>query len=156
MDEPTVTVAGHVGGELRRRQVNEHAVADFSLACTPATRERGGGDGWQSGQTQWYRVTAWRRLAEHCTTSLRRGDPVVVHGRLTHRTWTNNNGVEVTDTEIEATFVGHDLRRGTSVFSRSLPSGAGLGPDLGAEPSAPPPDFAHEPSREPAREEVAA
>ena len=50
---------------------------------------------------------------------MRRGDPVVVHGRLTVNTWTNQQGVEVSSLEIEAIHVGHDLTRGTSAFTRT-------------------------------------
>jgi len=125
MDEPLVTITGHIGGEIRRRQAGETPVADFNVAVTPATRDRSTDD-WVPGVTQWYRVTAWRRLAVHCGDSLRSGEPVVVHGRLTHRTWVNNAGASVTDAEIDAVYVGHDLRRGTAVFSRAAPSPSAL------------------------------
>ena len=45
--------------------------------------------------------------------------PVVVHGRLTVNTWTNQQGVEVSSLEIEAIHVGHDLTRGTSNVTRT-------------------------------------
>jgi single-strand DNA-binding protein len=63
-------------------------------------------------------VNAWRALAENCERSLRRGDPVVVHGKLSAHVWTNKAGLEVTTFEVEAAFVGHDLNRGTSAFQR--------------------------------------
>ena len=58
-----------------------------------------------------------RQLADHVLVSLRRGDPVLVIGRLRVREWSNEDksGVVV---EIDATSVGHDLTRGTSTFSR--------------------------------------
>ena len=63
-------------------------------------------------------MTAWRALADNCASSLRRGDPVVVHGRLETRTYVNANNVEVLSFEIDALHVGHDLSRGTSAFTR--------------------------------------
>jgi single-strand DNA-binding protein len=65
-------------------------------------------------------VNAWRALAENCQRSLRRGDPVVVHGKLSAQVWTNSAGIEVTSFEVEASFVGHDLNRGTSEFTRGV------------------------------------
>ena len=63
-------------------------------------------------------------LAENCDRSLRRGDPVVVHGRLNAQTWTNKAGIEVTSFEVEAVLVGHDLARGTSQFTRTAGAGS--------------------------------
>ena len=42
-----------------------------------------------------------------------------MHGRLELRSYVNSNDVEVVAFEIEATHVGHDLSRGTSVFTRT-------------------------------------
>ncbi|HYH34408.1 MAG TPA: single-stranded DNA-binding protein, partial [Nocardioides sp.] len=79
----------------------------------------------------------------HCAASLRRGDPVVVHGRLTQSTWVTTDGVEATSLEVEASFVGHDLTRGTSAFTRSagrlqpqgLPPADAAAPTTSSEPS---------------------
>ena len=43
----------------------------------------------------------------------------MVHGRLTQSSWVNQAGVEVTSLEVDASFVGHDLNRGTSDFTRA-------------------------------------
>ena len=61
----------------------------------------------------------WRRLAEHGGQSLRQGDAVVVHGRLSHRTYVNKNNVEVLALEIDAFTIGHDLSRGTATFTKA-------------------------------------
>ena len=93
------------------------------MASTPRRYQRRT-DSWEDGDTQWYAVNAWRALAENCDRSLRRGDPVVVHGKLSAHVWTNKAGLEVTTFEIEAAFVGHDLNRGTSAFERRKPAAA--------------------------------
>jgi single-strand DNA-binding protein len=92
-------------------------VASFRVASTPRRFQRST-ETWEDGDTQWYSVNAWRALAENCDQSLRRGDPVVVHGKLSAHVWTNKAGLEVTTFEVEAAFVGHDLNRGTSEFRR--------------------------------------
>jgi single-strand DNA-binding protein len=92
-------------------------VASFRLGCTPRRYSKKT-ESWVDGETQWYSVNAWRALAEHCAASLRRGDPVVLLGRLNAEVWTNKAGIEVSSLSVDATFVGHDLNRGTSQFTK--------------------------------------
>ncbi len=116
-NETMVTLQGNVGGDVALRQAGEHVVANFRIACTPRRFQRTSGE-WADGETQWYSVSAWRQLGEHCSRSLRRGDPVVVQGRLTQRSYINKNNVEVAALEVEALLVGHDLSKGVSAFTR--------------------------------------
>ena len=118
MTDSTITVRGWLGADVQLRAAAGVPVASFRLACTPRRINRRT-ETWSDGLTQWYTVSAWRGLADNCATSLRRGDPVVVHGRLESRTYVNANGVEVLSLEIDALHVGHDLSRGTTVFTRS-------------------------------------
>src|SRR3954454_7715152 len=117
MNETHVTLSGWLGGDVALRDAAGVPVASFRVASTPRRYVRKT-DTWEDGDTQWNAVNAWRALAENCETSLRRGDPVVVHGKLTASVWTNKAGLEVTSFEVEASFVGHDLNRGTSAFQR--------------------------------------
>lgn len=117
MNETTVTLQGRLGSDVTVRQAGESTVATFRLACNPRRYQKKT-DEWTDADTQWYTVNAWRSLADNCHQSLQRGEPVVVHGRLNAQTWTNSAGIEVTSFDVEATFVGHDLNRGTSAFTR--------------------------------------
>ena len=124
LNETMVTLQGNIGGDVMLRQAGESVVANFRVACTPRRYQRKSGE-WVDGETQWYTVNAWRSLGEHCERSLRRGDPVLVHGRLSQRTYVNKNHVEVSAFEVEAVLVGHDLSKGVSQFiktPRSAPS----------------------------------
>lgn len=117
MYESMVTFQGWLGADVKSRSAAGVLVASFRVASTPRRFNRATQE-WSDGPTQWYTVNAWRALGEHCAASLRRGDPVVVHGRLNQSTWVNSDGVEVTSLEVDATFVGHDLNRGRSAFTR--------------------------------------
>ena len=117
MNETFVTLSGWLGGDVSLREAGGVPVANFRVASTPRRYQRKT-ETWEDGDTQWYAVNAWRALGTHCEQSLRRGDPVVVHGKLSAQVWTNKAGLEVTTFEIEAAFVGHDLNRGTSTFQR--------------------------------------
>jgi single-strand DNA-binding protein len=118
MSDCTITVRGWLGADVVLREAGGVPVASFRLACTPRKFNRRT-ESWSDGETQWYSVSCWRGLAENCAKSLRRGDPVVVHGRLELRPYVNSNDVEVVSFEIDAVHVGHDLSRGTSVFTRA-------------------------------------
>ena len=122
MNETFVTLSGWLGGDVSLRDASGVPVASFRVASTPRRYVRKT-DSWEDGDTQWYSVNAWRALAENCDRSLRRGDPVVVHGKLCAHVWTNKAGLEVTTFEVEAFFVGHDLNRGSTVFTKT-PRGA--------------------------------
>ena len=119
MNETLVTLQGWVGADVKVREAGDARVAHIRVACTPRRYQRKSEE-WVDGDTQWYTVNAWRALADNCEQSLRRGDPVVVHGRLNAQTWTNSAGIEVTSFEVDAVFVGHDLNRGSSAFTRSV------------------------------------
>ena len=117
MNESMVTFQGWLGADVKTRSAAGAQVASFRVASTPRRYHRSTQE-WSDGPTQWFTVNAWRSLGDHCAASLRRGDPVVVHGRLTQSTWVNSDGVEVTSLEVDATFVGHDLNRGRTTFTR--------------------------------------
>lgn len=131
MNESLITLQGWLGSDVTLRQAGESAVANFRLGCTPRRYQRRT-ESWVDGETQWYTVNAWRQLGEHCDQSLRRGDPVVVHGRVNARTYVNKAGTEVTSFEVDAVLVGHDLNRGTSSFRKASRADA----PAGSEPSA--------------------
>lgn len=135
MNETLVTLQGWLGTDVTLRQAGESPMASFRVACTPRRYQKKT-DKWVDGDTQWFSVVAWRTLAEHCDRSLRRGDPVVVHGRLNAQVWSNSAGMEVTSYDVEAVVVGHDLNRGTSTFARPprpLGEGAEPAPASGAD-----------------------
>ena len=120
MNDSLLTFQGYLGGEVRLHEAGDTPVANFRVGSTPSWVDRRTGQ-WVDGTTVWYSVSAWRGLARNCADSLRRGDPVVVYGRLTTRTYVNNSGVEVSDLEVTAIFVGHDLNRGRSAFTKVQP-----------------------------------
>jgi single-strand DNA-binding protein len=112
--EAYVHITGYVGTDVELRSNSAGGVASFRVASTP--RHRKGGE-WVDGNTTWMTVTCWRGLAEHAAKSISKGDPVIVIGRLRTNVWKGEDGV-VERLILEATTLGHDLSRGTSVFSR--------------------------------------
>jgi single-strand DNA-binding protein len=132
MNQTMVTVQGWIGTTPMLKEVAGVPVLNFRLGCTPSHFNRTTGN-WVDSETQWYAVSAWRRLASNGGRSLRQGDAVVVHGRLDHRTYVNKSGVEVVALEIEAVTIGHDLTRGTATFVKAAVAGPGSDPERNSE-----------------------
>jgi single-strand DNA-binding protein len=111
-----VTLTGYVGGEVETRATRAGVpVATFRVGTTPSIRRD---DAWADGPTTWTTVTCFRSLADHVAQSLKKGDPVIVSGRLRTQTWVDASGENRERLVVEAAQVGHDLSRGTAAFQR--------------------------------------
>lgn len=113
-----ITVIGNVAAtpELRRTGAGD-PVTSFRVGSTSRRRDAQTGQ-WVDGETNWYRVSAFRGLGEHAFASVTKGQRVIVVGRLRVRRW-ESAGKSGTDVEIDAEAIGHDLLFGTSAFSRA-------------------------------------
>ncbi len=124
MSNVYTTVQGFVGTDVDYRDGNgAPARATFRLASTPRYFDASQGT-WRDQETLWFTVKAWRALASNVSSSVRKGEPVVVHGRMKSHTWRDDRDEERSRLEIEAISVGHDLSRGTSAFLRKQPPGS--------------------------------
>jgi single-stranded DNA-binding protein len=77
--------------ELRFTQ-NGTAVTNFRLAVTQRIKDADGA--WRDGETNFFRVNAWRDQAENIAESLAKGNRAIVLGRLRTRTWETPEGGE--------------------------------------------------------------
>jgi single-strand DNA-binding protein len=93
------------------------AVAEIRVGSTPRRLNRETGE-WQDGQTSYYTVKCWRRLAVNAKGSLHKGDMIVVRGKVYMRSWLDNEQRPRTAVEIEADSIGHDLAYGHTIFTR--------------------------------------
>ena len=136
MNDTYITLTGWVGSDVSLREVaGGQPVANFRVATTSRKFRN---DQWEDGNTTWYSVRAWRRLADNVSESIKRGDPVVVHGRLEADVWTKEDGTTNTQLVITATSVGHDLSRGTAVFTKpARPGGVETTQTASSDPFAP-------------------
>lgn len=114
--EALVTISGNVGGSVEFKPTrNNSSLASFRVGCTPRINRQGS---WSDGTTLWMTIVCYRTLADHVLSSIGKGDPVLVQGKLRRQAWIGADGQRHERTVIEATSVGHDLTRGTSVFER--------------------------------------
>jgi single-strand DNA-binding protein len=117
MSDTFVTLQGWVGTDVTYRSHKGVSIASMRVAVTPRVKREGQ---WQDGETTWYSITAWRTLAEHVCKSVKKGDAVLIHGRLRSQTWQKSaDDAPSTTLMIEAISVGHDLLRGTSAFLKT-------------------------------------
>ena len=134
MNETIVTVTGNVAGDVVSRRVGsdeQHLLVTFRVASSERRWDKAT-ESWVDGDRFTASVNCWRRLAEGARSSLVKGDPVVVTGRLSVREY-EVEGVRRYMTEIAATAVGPDLARCTAEVRRRRSSAAEAGD--GAVPS---------------------
>lgn len=116
MNESYVTLQGWVGGDVDVRDAGETQCASFRVG---STRRYNKGGTWVDGQTSWFTVNCWRGLGKNVAESIKRGDAVVVHGRVRVDVWEREGQPSSVSWIVEATFVGHDLNKGTSSFEKT-------------------------------------
>ncbi|HRW50109.1 MAG: single-stranded DNA-binding protein [Caldilinea sp.] len=99
-----ITMVGNLGNDPEMRYTpNGVPVTSFSLAVN---KRWVGQDGQSQEKTLWFRVTAWRKLAETASQYLTKGRQVLVVGELEEpRTFVDRNNatrvsLDVTATEI--------------------------------------------------------
>jgi len=113
----TITVTGVVGSDPRVHVTTQGlAITSFRLASTRRYFDRAKGT-WEDGETNWYTVSGFRQLAHNAAASVRKGDRVVVHGRMRIRAWESGEK-SGTAVEIEADSIGHDLAWGTTTLTK--------------------------------------
>lgn len=119
----TITVRGFLGGEVEEFTTPQGLpISNFRLGCTPRRYDRKT-ERWVNGDTNWYTVSAFRQLAQNVKSSLSKGDPVLVTGRLRVRQWESEKGQRGTSVEIDAEAIGYDLTFGSGSFTRLGSSG---------------------------------
>ena len=95
---------------------NGAAVCNFPLAVTARIKD---GDSWRDGDTSYFRITAWRQLAEHIGDSLSKGDRVIVAGQLRMRAWETPEGDKRQVVEVTAEEAGPSLKWATAKPERA-------------------------------------
>ncbi|MFC9558148.1 single-stranded DNA-binding protein [Agromyces sp. NPDC056965] len=144
-----ITVTGVVGTDPKHHVTNGGlAITTFRLASTRRVFDREKAT-WEDGETNWYTVSAFRQLATNASLSIRKGERLIIRGRLRLRAWETGER-SGTAVEIEADSIGHDLawcvssyakvrstRPSDAAAAESSPGGAIAGFDVQAAESEP-------------------
>ncbi len=114
-----ISVAGLVATTPRHLVTQEGLpITSFRLASSHRRFDRSQNK-WIDGETNWFTVTGFRQLAINASTSVSKGDRILVAGKLRVRDWDNGER-SGTSVEIEAEAIGHDLSWGSAVFTRTV------------------------------------
>ncbi|MBL3685418.1 single-stranded DNA-binding protein [Leucobacter zeae] len=121
--EPLITVVGNLVAdpEPRVSQAGKSWVT-FRIASTPRVRDRQSGD-WSDGEPLWLGCRAYGEYADNIAASLTKGMRVIVQGRLTQRSYTDNQGQQRTSLDLEVEEVGPSLRFATAQVNRGQSRG---------------------------------
>ncbi|WP_298251316.1 single-stranded DNA-binding protein [uncultured Arthrobacter sp.] len=114
-----ITVRGYVATEVRLTLAHSGLPICGFRMCSTERRFDKEANGWVDGTTNWYSVSMFRQLATNAGASIKKGDRVIVTGRLRIRPWSNPDGRTGTSVEIDADTAGHDLMWGTANFRRN-------------------------------------
>lgn len=117
--ETVITVVGNLvdDPELRYTATGA-AVAKFRVASTSRVLDRETGQ-WKDGKALFLTCSAWREYAENVAESLRRGQRVIVVGRLKQRSYETREGERRTVFELDVDEVGPALRFATAKTTRA-------------------------------------
>jgi single-strand DNA-binding protein len=134
-NDNTVTIVGNLADDPDlRHTTNGVAVANVRVAVNQRFFNKES-NGWDERLDGFFTCTIWRDYAEHVKASLRRGDRVLVTGRLRSRSYEDKDGVTKWVTEIEADEVCPTLRFATATLAKAPRNGQAApagGADAGA------------------------
>lgn len=94
-----VILLGNVGQDPEVRTMgNGEKVANLTIATSEVWNDKQTGE--KKEQTEWHRVTFWRKAAEIVEKYVTKGSKLYVEGKLQTRKWTDQNGQERYTTEV--------------------------------------------------------
>ena len=121
----TVTIVGNVTRDPELRYLTSGtALASFGVAWNNRYKNNAGE---QVEDTSFFDVTCWRDLADNVAESIRKGDRVIVFGRLDQRSWETQDGDKRSKVEITADDVAPSLRWATAEIHKVRRDGPGGG-----------------------------
>lgn len=107
-----------------------NVVEDPELAATPTGRfvlsfriavDEAGNNGGESG---FFNCVAWRDLAENLAETLKKGQRVIVTGKLQHRTWKDEGGNKRSSIELVVDDAGPSMMWATASVTKRVRSQA--------------------------------
>lgn len=116
--ETTLAIVGNLAAdpELRTTQSGKQ-VCNVTVASTPRIFDRQTNQ-WTDGQALFLRCTAWGDFATHIASSMPKGMRVIAQGRLTQRSWQDEQGANHTVIEMQLDEIGPSLRYATAQVTR--------------------------------------
>ena len=132
MKETEVTVVGNVVNPPQRNRTANGSVTNFRLASTASRYDRET-QGWVDKKPLFLDVECWGELGANVSSTVSKGDPVIVFGELFTDEWESDQGRRSKVT-MRAANVGPDLAKGTAEFRRTVRGTSGAAEQAEAVP----------------------
>ena len=101
-----ITVVGNLVADPELKTVSGHKLSKLRIASNERIKDSSGQ--WRDGDTTYIDIACWRRLAEG-SESLKKGQKVIVYGKLKGRSFERSDGSKGYGYEIEATDIGESI-----------------------------------------------
>ncbi|MFC9916337.1 single-stranded DNA-binding protein [Streptomyces sp. NPDC127197] len=130
MNQTTITVSGNLTRDPELRfTASGTAVCRLTVADTPRFFDRTANE-WKDGETTFWPVTVWGRLAEHAAATLAKGLRVLVVGTVKTDRWTDDDDNDRERITLTAIDLGPSLTYATATVTKSAARR-----DQGADPT---------------------
>ena len=107
-----VIIIGNISSEIELKQTNNGtSVCSFNVAVNRYSKEP------NEAKADFFAVVAWKSKAEFVSRYFKKGNPILVFGRLENREWNDKSGNKRVSTEIiaeEVSFVGSASENATA------------------------------------------
>jgi single-strand DNA-binding protein len=107
-----ITAVGNLVKDPEVKTFEKGALTKLRIACTD--RMSDGNGGWKDGDTNFYDVAVWKSLGEYAASTLKKGDKVIVQGKMKYREFKKNDGSNGHAYEIDASDLGVYLTKKTA------------------------------------------
>jgi len=115
-DAASVTIVGRAGTHPQLSVGSTGDRVNFRVVATERRFDKAADD-WVDGDEFGVTVVCWKHLATAVLNTVRKGDPVIVDGRIATRRF-EKNGATQYFTEVKADFVGLDVAKAGTRFTR--------------------------------------
>ena len=123
----TTIIIGNLTADPELRFINSGAaVVNFTVASTPRVFDKATQE-WKDGEALFMRCSMWRDAAENVAESLKRGNRVIVVGKLKQRSY-EKDGDKRTTIELEVEEIGPSLRYSVATPEKASRGGSKLAP----------------------------
>jgi single-strand DNA-binding protein len=116
--QSTITVIGNLVEDPTLRHTDSGTpVLSIRVAINERYQDKSGE--WKDGTPVFVTVTTWRQLAANTAETVRKGDQVLVAGRLRQRSYETDSGEKRSVLEVEADAIGPSLAYATATLTKT-------------------------------------
>jgi len=116
---PTITATGNLVFEPEF-QVTQSGISRCKLRIACNERRKNQDNTWSDGETSYFDIVLWRGLAEAASAEFKKGQPILVIGKVRVSKYEDKNGVERTSVEITADEIAAVVKANKATATKDL------------------------------------